>query len=284
MSNIFISYGDQKYRKSIKRIKKQADEVGIFDKIITYGPKDLPQYIKCSPLFSSCKGGGYWLWKPYIIIKSLEQCHENDVVYYVDAGCTLNPQSEEWLKFQEILKSYQAIVFQYRSNTKYDGWEQFCKIPQNNNPALKHWIKPTTKNYFTNYIGNEGYLDFNKIMGGIIIVKKTTSIPLFLSEWYNISLYYPELVCDPFGEDLNRLPGSFNVHRHDQTIITPLAYKYNKIDRIAIIPETSESSTDSAAIIASRTVVWSWNFYDKAKFQVNRLYNYFAVVLNKRFR
>ena len=116
-------------------------------------------------------------------------------------------------------------------------------------------------------------------MGGIIIIKKTSSIPLFLSEWYNITLYYPELVCDPFGEDLNRLPETFNAHRHDQTIITPLAYKYNIIDKIAILPETSESSKDSAAIIASRTAVWSWNIYDKFVYKLNCLFNKLASLL-----
>ena len=119
MSNIFISYGDTKFHKSLKRISKQARTIGIFDRIITYSPKDMPLYIKSSPLFSAQKGGGYWLWKPYIIKHTLEQLNEGDVLYYIDAGCTLNPQSEEWNKFQEILKKYHAIVFQYRSNHNY---------------------------------------------------------------------------------------------------------------------------------------------------------------------
>lgn len=282
MSNIFISYGDTKFRKSLKRISKQARVIGIFNKIITYSPKDLPLYIKSSPLFSSPKGGGYWLWKPYIIKYTLEQLNEGDILYYIDAGCTLNVQSEEWKNFETLLNNYNAIVFQYRSNHNYQGWEHLCKNPQNNNPALRYWIKPLTKDYFCKYIGNDDFLDYNKIMGGIIIIKKTSSIPLFLSEWFNISLYHPELICDPFGIDLNRLPNTFNAHRHDQSIITPLIYKYKDNDLIKVLPETSESHRDISGIIASRTVVWSWSITDKIDFYFKRILRLMNLFPNKQ--
>jgi hypothetical protein len=271
MSNVFITYGDKKFRKSLKRIKKQAKEIGIFDKIITYSPKDLPLYIKCSPLFASNRGGGYWLWKPYIIKKTLEKCEEGDIVYYIDAGCSLNNQSPEWNIYKESLKNFDSIVFQYKSDYIYEGWENYCKIPENNSPSLKHWIKPLTKDYFSRYFGSEDYIEYNKIMGGILIIKKTSKIPLFISEWFNISLFYPELICDPFGEDLNRLPNTFNEHRHDQAIITPLVFFYKDFDKILVLPETSESNKQVAAIIASRRVDWTWNLCDKFRYHINTL-------------
>ena len=96
MSNIFISYGDDKFKKSLKHIKKEARKIGIFDKIKTYTPNDLPLSIKASPLFLFEKGGGYWIWKPYIIYDALLHCKNSDVVFYADAGCTLNANSKEW--------------------------------------------------------------------------------------------------------------------------------------------------------------------------------------------
>ena len=100
MSNIFISYGDNRYKESLNRIARQAKDVGIFDKVIKFTPKDLPGFVKASPLFAFSCGGGYWCWKPYIIYHTLQNCKEGDVVYYVDAGCTLNISSEEWGQFQ----------------------------------------------------------------------------------------------------------------------------------------------------------------------------------------
>lgn len=268
MSNILISYGDRKFKRSLTLLKKEAKAVGIFDKIIAYGPKDLPLYIKCSPLFASEKGGGYWIWKPYIIKTALDHCKEGDIVFYIDAGCSLNPNSKEWNLFQELLTDHLAIVFQYRSNHNYIGWDQFCKIPNNNDPALRHWIKPLTKEYFMRYMASEDFLNYNKIMGGIIIIKKTKTTPLFLSEWHDISLFHPELIYDPFGEELNRLPETFNVHRHDQTIITPLIFYYKDADKVLVLPETAESDKENAAIIASRRVMWSWNTLDRIKYHI----------------
>lgn len=275
MSNILISYGNRKFKRSLKLLKKEAKVVGIFDKIVTYSPKDLPLYIKCSPLFASERGGGYWIWKPYIIKTTLEKCQEGDIVYYIDAGCSLNPQSLEWDKFQKSLNNYQAIVFQYKKEYKYDGWENYSKRPENNNPSLKHWIKPLTRDYFTRYIGNDNYLEYEKIMGGILIIKKTKNIPLFISEWLNIAMYYPELVSDPFGEDLNRLPAIYNAHRHDQAIITPLIFYYKDVDKVLVLPETAESNKENAAIIASRRVIWSWNTLDRIKFHIMKYVNAF---------
>lgn len=270
MANIFISYGDNTFRKSLKQIKKEARCIGIFDKIITYTPKDLPDCIKSSPLYLFKKGGGYWIWKPYIIYKTLQQCQENDVVYYADAGCTLNPNSLEWDLFQKEIQTHNAIFFQYRSDIQYEGWENYCKTPSNNSPQIRHWIKPSTVDYFTSYFGDSKFLQYNKIWGGAIIIKKTRQLINTIDQWIKISLFHPELICDPFGEELNRLPDVFNVHRHDQAIITPLLYYYKDRDNISVLPETSESDKKGTAIIASRRVLWKWNIVDSIVFRLKK--------------
>src|SRR5574344_300253 len=151
MNNIFITYGDDNFYKSRIRICKEAKSIKLFDRVIEYTPRKLPNFIKSSPLFGFPRGGGYWVWKPYIIYKTLLDAKEGDIVWYVDAGCTLNPDSEEWNYLQEKMKSHNAIMFQYRNNVKYEGWEQFCRKPQNNNPQMIHWTKPSVSNYFKIY-------------------------------------------------------------------------------------------------------------------------------------
>ena len=124
MANILISYGDSNFSNSLDRLIEQAKELNLFDEIKTYTPKDIPIYIKSSPLFAFEKGGGYWIWKPYIIYHTLKKCQLGDIVYYVDAGCSINKNSKEWNSFQCNLQHYNAIFFQYRSNINY-GWESF---------------------------------------------------------------------------------------------------------------------------------------------------------------
>lgn len=250
MSKIFISYGDDNFTKSLKRIGREAKSLNRFDKIILYTPKDLPDSIKSSPLFCFNKGGGYWLWKPYLIYKTLCSCEENDVVYYADAGCTLQKDSPEWEIFEKILAEYNAVFFQYQ-DIHYEGWEQFCSRPENNSPQIYHWMKPSVVEYFKEYTKGSEFMYLNKIWAGLIIIKKTSSVKI-VSEWLNIMLFYPQLVTDPFGSDLNDPPTSFNVHRHDQTILTPLVSYYQKEDKLYVMPETSERQLAKAAVLATR--------------------------------
>ena len=58
------------------------------DAFIHYGPHSIDKdYVeKYKSIFEQKRGAGYWLWKPYIILETLNQVPENDFVLYVDAG------------------------------------------------------------------------------------------------------------------------------------------------------------------------------------------------------
>ena len=70
---IFITYGDEIYRDSRARIRKMAEDTGIFDEILVYTPADLPDEVKNHELMQYKRGGGYWFWKPYVILKTLQE-------------------------------------------------------------------------------------------------------------------------------------------------------------------------------------------------------------------
>lgn len=273
MANIFISYGDIRFKESLKRIRKQAIKSGLFDEIIIYSDKDLPDYIKSSPLMAFNRGGGYWVWKPYIIYHTLNNCKEGDMVYYVDSGCTLNGDSNEWKDYQEYLESFNAIFFQYRNDFKYPGWEAACSKPENNSTEIIHWMKPSCRSFFDSYFHDAGYQHYDKIWGGLMIIKKTKPIIKVVEDWYRITLFKPELIMDPFGDELTNLPDSFNLHRHDQAIITPLIYYYKDKDNILVLPETSESNKEIAAVRADRYRVGKLPFVLYVKYKI---YNFIS--------
>lgn len=254
MAKIFVAYADERYKESLNRIKRQAKRTHRFDRILLYTPKDLPEYIKASPLFAFSRGGGYWVWKPYVVMDALSKCQEGDIVCYADSGCSLNKDSEEWDVFFAALEKHNAIFFQYRADFSYPGWDKICKNPQNNSTAIRHWMKPLTKTYFEEYFGSDSFCDFSKIMGTIFFIKKTTPLINVIREWYNLALFHPILFMDPIGKETTSLPDDFNVHRHDQAVLTPLIYYYKCIDQVLVLPETSESDKTHAAIIASRFI------------------------------
>ena len=172
------------------------------------------------------------------------------------------------------MEIHNAIFFQYRENVKYSGWERFCKLEENNSVKIKHWMKPSTQKYFNEYFRDKSYLDYGKIMAGFCIVKKTKSPLEIMEEWFNITMFHPELIVDPFGTDLLSLPESFNAHRHDQSIITPLVYFYAKDDDILVLPETAETDHERAAVIASRYKLGHLPFVSYLKYRIyNMIYH-----------
>ena len=85
---IFITFGDNKFKKARKFSAKMAKLRGGFDKVIEYTPEDIDPAFKREheDIFSIKRGYGLWLWKPYIIWKTLnEVANEGDLVFYADA-------------------------------------------------------------------------------------------------------------------------------------------------------------------------------------------------------
>lgn len=247
MNVIFISYGDDNFKESLKRIGKEAKKLNLFDKIILYTPKDLPQHIKASPLMAFSKGGGYWLWKSYIIWKTLQSYGNDAIVIYVDSGCTLN-KSDMWQAYLEQIKFTDTILFKYKDNTIYEGWKELfnCESPQ-----IQHWTKRKTLLYFDELFKTKEWREYNKIMGGFIIAKNKENV--FINEWLKISLFHPELIVDPVGEELSNQFDNFKVHRHDQCIITPLAYYFEQTKNVLVLDETAETKVEKvSAVVATR--------------------------------
>ena len=251
MAFVFVTYADERFKISAERITRQARRSGIFDRIAIYSPKELPASVRSSPLFLETKGGGYWCWKPYIISHALKQCEVGDVVVYADAGCTLIADSPEWTEFKRLLQDHTAIFFQYRRDYQYQGWEQYCHDNAPDKTAIKHWMKPSLIDYFQKY-NHPGMFDYDSLWAGFIIYKKTERQTTILDQWLKITFLRPDLVIPPFGYETIGLPGSYYDHRCNQSILTPLVFLYKDEDKVAVLPETSESQTGHPAILASR--------------------------------
>ena len=112
MKRILIAYANEPMKYSLKQIGIQARYIKQIDKVILYTEKDLPQEIRQSPLMKYKRGGGYWVWKPYLIWKTLQDYPEGTKVCYVDAGCSLY-SGKEWEQYWETLDHYDTILFQY---------------------------------------------------------------------------------------------------------------------------------------------------------------------------
>ena len=86
--NVLVNYATpnfaaRRYLNSVSGLR-----VGGFDKVVEYSPADLdPAFRRRNAhILRHDRGGGYWVWKPWIIEKTLKRLRKDDFMFYVDAG------------------------------------------------------------------------------------------------------------------------------------------------------------------------------------------------------
>ncbi len=237
---MFIAYADATLAYSLKRIGRQARHLKIFDEVILYTPADLPEELKGHPLMRYGKGGGYWLWKPWIIQKTLREHNYGDIVVYADAGSTLR-KSPEWSRLFELMDRYDTLCFQYAETVpEFARWGNTCT-------KIKYWTKKNALAFLDSYFGDRAYRENCKVMGGLLFMKNPDNS--LLRQWLDISLNHPELVVDPTPEEMQDQEPGFAYHKHEQSFITALAY-YDKT--ACMLPETYEKYAPDTFAWASR--------------------------------
>lgn len=242
MKHIFITYGDKVFQNSKKRLLKEVKALGFFDACISYGPEDMPLFIKSSPLMAYSRLGGYSCWKPYIIWKTMQE-YPDSVVVYLDAGCSVRP-SAMWAEWFKMMENTDTLLMAYRPDFDYGWGKLFGRM----SVKIGDWTKSEVASYFDDMYKEKDWRDFTKIMSGIVFARNSSHI---IKAWLDISLLYPHLFYDPLSIETE--PSSFIQHRHDQSVLTLIAYKYRKEPSIVqIIPETSESHTEESGILATR--------------------------------
>lgn len=252
MKIYFVTYGSGKFKYSSLRVAEEAHSLGFFSEVFVFSESDLPLCIKSSPLFNSNKGGGFWLWKPYVIERVLNEIDEGDIVVYSDSGNEILI-SDKWNEYFNLLKKYDSIFFQYRENFDY-GWKKI-NSEYSDSPKLKFWTKRSTIDHFSNlFSSDKEWLDKNKIVAGLIFIKKNQRNQDLIKEWLNNMLFFPHIVCDLFeNEKTNQIEG-FSQHRHDQSILSVLVRYNEKSKNILIIDEEFETYNKGQIVKTSRRI------------------------------
>ena len=207
----FITYGNEKFTESKRRICKEAEECGWFDSITIYEPKDLEKEFqnKYKDVLKLPRGGGYWIWRPYILLKKLNEMNENDYLIYVDAGCTINKKGQQ--RFYEYLKllddSDEGIIsFQMPHKEKYYTTKEIF-------------------NYF-NVLHNPNITNTSQIIGGVLLMKKNNKLMEKIHLFYQVIENNKLLFTDFYNK--NQEP-YFIDNRHDQSIFSVIRKLGNPI-------------------------------------------------------
>ncbi len=95
----FISYGDDNFKRSRERIYHEALNANLFKTITIYTPESIPEFIESHRDFihKNSRGGGYWIWKSYVIQQKLQELGDGEYLFYADAGSSLIEANIQYL-------------------------------------------------------------------------------------------------------------------------------------------------------------------------------------------
>lgn len=150
---------------------------------------------KHKSILSQHRGAGYWLWKPYFINLAMESsCKDGDILIYSDAGVEI-VNNVRW-----ITDRMTEDIFLFGNMYDHTHW---CK-----QDVIKA-IAPLEK--------------FGKqVQASVIFIRVSEFSKLFVKRWLDYCTR-PGFIDD--SKSVSNNHEEFQEHRHDQAILTCLAYK-----------------------------------------------------------
>jgi len=177
-----------------------------FDNIVSFRKEDIDKdfYDNNNKILDLQKGAGYWLWKPHLLLKYLNNSTiDNEMIVYCDSGDYIEDQSLD--KAENILK--ENDIFLIKSPFSHTQWtKRDCFVLTD--------------------CDNEFYWNANHIYSATSYWKNNAYSKKFIKEWLDFCSDENILT------DLDNISGKNNFndfieHRYDQSVLTNMALKYN---------------------------------------------------------
>lgn len=157
-------------------------------------------------ILQQSRGGGCWLWKPYIIRQMLRNINENDILFYIDSKYYFKESFEELFK---PLLTQDLLVWRNKPNEP--------------SYYLKNWCKMDVIQKYNIYekVFKE---NIEACWAGALVMRKTTQVINMMDEWLAMCCCSDDITDKP-----STIPNSveYRDHRHDQSLLSILILKYN---------------------------------------------------------
>ncbi len=196
---ILLNYADQKFSIQQKYNYISAKFFGGFDEYHLTSDKDIDEQFKQSncEIFNIERGGGLWLWKPYVILKTLKTIDDDDVLVYCDSGTVFIRNISYLIDFMNR-KKMDILLF--------------------DTPLLEMQF---TKKNVLNYFNSDGLK--NQIGAGYMLMRKSEFTLRFFNEWLSLCQNIDFL----YDDGKVKQHDYFLAHREDQSLLSLLAHSYN---------------------------------------------------------
>jgi hypothetical protein len=153
---------------------------------------------KNEAIFSQKRGAGYWLWKPYFILETLQAIPENDILLYVDSGAMLTAPIDGLVN---ELRHKDIVLF-----------KNF------------HSMAPFTKRRLLQIMkmDNEQTRQRTQLVATMILLKNTKTARQFVAEWLEWCQVPGAIDDSPSEHEYS----DFVDHRHDQSILSLVGFRH----------------------------------------------------------
>jgi hypothetical protein len=232
----YYSIGAQKWTKEGgERIAKEARELknsdgkqACFDRVLTFTKDSLDKkWVKDHARHFACeRGGGFWVWKPKIILLTLDQMAPGDLLMYADSGCVFIGGSVEPLF--DLLQDKDIVCFE--SHVHKEG--QYTKAD------VFRYFGPKVQQSFRHTLQR---------IGGYFLLRNTPNVRKIIQRWQDYCDQL-ELVNDSPSRAKNT--SEFVDHRHDQSGWSLLT----KICNISAFPDIGWPVESSKILVAARRI------------------------------
>ena len=216
--NIFLTFGaGENFINAAQRLSIQACRTGVFHKVKTYIDDDLkimPEFWNAHSVFvtTNPRMYGYGIWKPFLVLKTLDEMKDGDYLFYADSGCDFD------LDCENIKERYELVINQMKHYNVFIN-ATFCNHDrQMNKMDLVDYLDMTQ---------HPGFLEEFQIQATTFLIVKNERTVAFVKQWYEICCDYH--MIDDTPSILPNLP-DYNEHRHDQSVLSLLMKKMDLVN------------------------------------------------------
>lgn len=213
MNTRLVCYASNEFAASRDRLVASALRHGITTPVC-WSRADLERtsfYRAHAEVLNAERGGGYWLWKPFIVAQALHDMTDGDILCYCDAAVEVIADLSPL--FDLCRDGHDVLLFAGH----YDDV---------GSPGPNTCAKWTKRDCFVSMdVDEPGYHDGQMLDASFLVLRRSRASLAFIDEWLHCCAQ-PQLLTDqPNVHGRPDLP-QFIQHRHDQSILSLLTIRH----------------------------------------------------------
>ena len=217
MKKIYCAYGDEKFHEKLLVTEETALTVGKVDKFYAFRRNDLnvDNFLENNKeILSQQPGGGFWAWKPFVILQTMDRVDYGDIVLHTSTGMKVLENLDPLFEITKTSKDNRmffsaSAIYGTHKHSQYTKRDCFVVMGLD---EPKYW-------------------DSRMLTAAHCLFMKTPENIEFLKEFLRYTTdkraIWDTIPPMPNTTGTPNLPG-FLEHRFDQAILSLLSVKYGR--------------------------------------------------------